>query len=135
VVKMTEGALDRGVPVPRRGDGSGRDVIPVPRSRDERPRNDGRGRAGGDRAGSRRAALKARFNPEDVKGAEDCPSDPVASVASSVSAREKLGYPFSPRIRRPRGILAKLRPEPVREPLPQPRVYAPPRASEGRRRR
>jgi hypothetical protein len=35
-------------------------------------------------------------------------------------------YPLSPRIRTLRGILAKLRPEPVREPLPPPKVYAPP---------
>jgi hypothetical protein len=34
-------------------------------------------------------------------------------------------YPFSPRIRTLRAILAKLRPEPVREPLPPPKVYAP----------
>ena len=44
-------------------------------------------------------------------------------------------YPFSPRIRTLRGILAKLRPEPVREPLPLPKVYAPPRAAVSRRRR
>jgi hypothetical protein len=42
-------------------------------------------------------------------------------------------YPFSPRIRTLRGILAKLRPEPVREPLPPPKVYAPP--SKGRYKR
>jgi hypothetical protein len=42
-------------------------------------------------------------------------------------------YPFSRRIRTLRGILAKLRPEPVREPLPPPKVYAPP--SKGRYRR
>ena len=35
-------------------------------------------------------------------------------------------YPFSPRIRTLRGILAKLRPEPVQKPLPSPKVYAPP---------
>jgi hypothetical protein len=35
-------------------------------------------------------------------------------------------YPFSPRIRALRAILAKLRPEPVCEPLPPPKVYAPP---------
>jgi hypothetical protein len=35
-------------------------------------------------------------------------------------------YPFSPRIRTLRGILAKLRPEPARVPLPPPKVYAPP---------
>jgi hypothetical protein len=44
-------------------------------------------------------------------------------------------YPFSPRIRTLRAILAKLRPEPVREPLPPPKVYAPPRFIRGRRRR
>ena len=42
-------------------------------------------------------------------------------------------YPFSPRIRTLRGILAKLRPEPVREPLPPLKVYAPP--SKGRYKR
>jgi hypothetical protein len=40
-------------------------------------------------------------------------------------------YPFSPRTLR--GILAKLRPEPVRKPLPPPKVYAPP--SKGRYKR
>jgi hypothetical protein len=46
-------------------------------------------------------------------------------------------YPLSLRIRTLRGILAKLRPEPVREPLPPPEVYAPPRATAavGRRHR
>jgi hypothetical protein len=37
-------------------------------------------------------------------------------------------YPFSRRIQTLRAILAKLRPEPVREPSPPPKVYAPPRA-------
>jgi hypothetical protein len=44
-------------------------------------------------------------------------------------------YPFSPRIRTLRAILAKLSPEPVREPLPPPKVYAPARSIRGRRRR
>jgi hypothetical protein len=44
-------------------------------------------------------------------------------------------YPFSPRIRTLRAILAKLRPEPVPEPLPLRKVYAPPRAVAARRRR
>jgi hypothetical protein len=48
---------------------------------------------------------------------------------------ENYRYPFSHRIRTLRGILAKLRPEPAREPLPPPKVYAPPRASESKRRR
>ena len=42
-------------------------------------------------------------------------------------------YPFSPRICTLRAILAKLRPELVREPLPPPKVYAPP--SKGRYKR
>jgi hypothetical protein len=44
-------------------------------------------------------------------------------------------YPFSPRIRALRAILAKLRPEPAHESLPLPKVYAPPRATVARRRR
>jgi hypothetical protein len=44
-------------------------------------------------------------------------------------------YPFSPRIRTLRAILPKLRPEPIREPLPPPKVYAPPRFVRGRRHR
>jgi hypothetical protein len=43
--------------------------------------------------------------------------------------------PLSPRIRALRAILAKLKPEPVPEPLPPPKMYAPPRAIRGRRRR
>ena len=43
-------------------------------------------------------------------------------------------YPFSPRIRTLRAILAKLRPEPTRKPLPPLKVYAPPRATAARRR-
>ena len=41
-------------------------------------------------------------------------------------------YPFSPRIRMLRAILAKLKPEPAREPLPPPKVYALPRAKRRR---
>jgi hypothetical protein len=44
-------------------------------------------------------------------------------------------YPLSPRVQTLKGILAKIRPEPVREPLPPPKVYAPPRFVRGRRRR
>ena len=42
-------------------------------------------------------------------------------------------YPLSRRIRTLRAILDKLVPAPVREPLPPPRVYAPPRATPGQR--
>jgi hypothetical protein len=43
-------------------------------------------------------------------------------------------YPLSPRIQLLKTILAKLRPEPVREPWPPPKLYAPPRFIRGRRR-
>ena len=36
-------------------------------------------------------------------------------------------YPLSPRVQMLKAIRKKLRPEPVREPLPSPKVYAPPR--------
>ena len=42
-------------------------------------------------------------------------------------------YPFSPGISTLSGILAKLRPEPARKPLPPVKVYAPP--SKGRYKR
>jgi hypothetical protein len=45
-------------------------------------------------------------------------------------------YSLSPRIMLLKGILAKIRPpEPPREPLPPPKVYAPPQVGKGRRRR
>jgi hypothetical protein len=44
-------------------------------------------------------------------------------------------YPLSPRILTLKGILSKIKPQPVREPLPPPKVYAPPRAAVRRRRR
>jgi hypothetical protein len=44
-------------------------------------------------------------------------------------------YPLSSRIQTLKGLLAKIRPEPVREPLPPPKVYEPPRFIRGRRRR
>ena len=43
-------------------------------------------------------------------------------------------YPLSPRVQTLRGILAKIRPEHVREPLSPPKVYAPPRAGRYKRR-
>jgi hypothetical protein len=44
-------------------------------------------------------------------------------------------YPLSPMLGPLKSILAKLRPEPVRDPLPPPKVYAPRRAVLTRRRR
>jgi hypothetical protein len=43
-------------------------------------------------------------------------------------------YPLSRRILTLKRILAKLDPRPVWEPLPLPKVYAPPRAAAARRR-
>jgi hypothetical protein len=48
---------------------------------------------------------------------------------------DKDRFPFSPRIRTLKAILAILRPEPVREPLPAPKQYTPPRATRAKRRR
>jgi hypothetical protein len=42
-------------------------------------------------------------------------------------------FPLSPRIRTLQGVLDKLDPPPAREPLPPPKVYAPPRAVAARR--
>jgi hypothetical protein len=44
-------------------------------------------------------------------------------------------YPLSPRVQVLKAVLDKIRQEPAREPLPPPKVYAPPRATAGRRRR
>src|SRR5271156_3962710 len=44
-------------------------------------------------------------------------------------------YPLSPRVQILKAILAKIQPEPTREPLPPPKRYAPPRATTARRRR
>jgi hypothetical protein len=65
-------------------------------------------------------------------------SAPPASAALTQELHdivESDRYPFSRRIRTMRAILAKLRPEPVREALPPPKVYAPPRAGRYRLRR
>ena len=56
----------------------------------------------------------------------DLSDDEAAALTQEVhDIVENDRYPFSPRIRTLRGILAKLRPEPVRKPLPPPKVYAP----------
>jgi hypothetical protein len=48
---------------------------------------------------------------------------------------DALATLLRPRIQTLKAILGKIRPEPVREPLPPPKVYAPPRATTARRRR
>lgn len=44
-------------------------------------------------------------------------------------------FPLSPRIQTLKGILAKLRPEPIPDPLPPLKRYEPPRATAAKRRR
>ena len=66
----------------------------------------------------------------------DYPTKKATALAQELhDIIENDRYPFSPRIRTLRGILAKLRPEPARKPLPPPKVYAPPLAVAARRRR
>jgi hypothetical protein len=47
---------------------------------------------------------------------------------------DEARFPYSPQLAPLKAILAKLVPPPVREPLPPPKVYAPPRAKPGQRR-
>ncbi len=57
----------------------------------------------------------------------DLSDEETAALTSELhNIVENDRYPFSPRVRTLRGILAKLRPEPVRKPLPPPKIYAPP---------
>jgi hypothetical protein len=64
----------------------------------------------------------------------DLSDEDITDLAKLIKrAIDASRYPFSPEVRRWTELLAKLRPEPVREPLPPPKVYAPP--SKGRYRR
>jgi hypothetical protein len=60
-------------------------------------------------------------------------TDALARLLSRTIDNDR--YPLSPRVQTLKGILAKIRPEPAREPSPPPKVYAPPRFIRGRRRR
>ena len=63
--------------------------------------------------------------------------DPDEERALAAELRRLIAddrYPLSRRIGTLQAILDKLEPPPVREPLPPPKVYAPPRARPGRRR-
>jgi hypothetical protein len=77
-----------------------------------------------------------RYSPYLQSMNLDLSDEETAALAQELhEIIENDRYPFSPRIRTLRTVLAKLRPEPVREPLPPPKVFAPPRASPMRRRR
>jgi hypothetical protein len=64
-------------------------------------------------------------------------SDPETDALATLLRRtiDDDRFPLSPRIQTFKAILGKIRPEPKREPLPPPKVYAPPRATAARRRR
>jgi hypothetical protein len=63
-------------------------------------------------------------------------SDEEATALATELARiiENDRFPLSPRIQVLKAMLTKLRPEPVREPLPEPKRYAPPKAAAAGRR-
>jgi hypothetical protein len=66
----------------------------------------------------------------------DLSDEEAAALAEELhNIVESDRYPFSPRIRTLRAILAELRPEPVREPSPPLKVYAPPSKGRYKRRR
>jgi hypothetical protein len=64
-------------------------------------------------------------------------SDPETDALATLLRRtiDDDRFPLSPRIQTLKAILDKIEPPPVREPLPPPKVYAPPRATTARRRR
>jgi hypothetical protein len=65
----------------------------------------------------------------------DLTDDETAALERLLSdAIDRDRYPLSPRIKMLKGILAKIRPEPKREPLPPLKQYEPPRAGRYRRR-
>ena len=59
----------------------------------------------------------------------------LALVALLTRTSDGGRYPLPPRVRSLKDVLARLRPEPVRDPLPPPKVYAPPRATAAKIRR
>jgi hypothetical protein len=61
--------------------------------------------------------------------------DETAALERLLSdAIDRDRYPLSPRIKMLKGILAKIRPEPTREPVPPIKQYEPPREGRYRRR-
>ena len=66
----------------------------------------------------------------------DLTDEEIATLARLLSQTiDSDRYPLSPRIQTLRAILGKIRPEPVREPLPPLKHYEPLRATTARRRR
>jgi hypothetical protein len=65
----------------------------------------------------------------------DLTEDETAALARLLTSTiDADRYPLSPRIQLLKDILGKIRPEPAREPLPEPKRYEPPRGGRYRRR-
>jgi hypothetical protein len=62
----------------------------------------------------------------------DPETDALARLLSNTIDNDR--FPLSPRIQTLKAILGKIRPEPVRDPLPPLKHYQPPRATAKRRR-
>jgi hypothetical protein len=91
-----------------------------------------------ERAGSGNSNLRpARVGVLDIRPAHyikgmnvELDDDQAAALIKELAEIvEGDPYPFSPRISTLRAILEKLAPQPVREPLPPPKHYLPPRAT------
>ena len=82
------------------------------------------------------ADLPLSVNRLTLKGMQlDLTDDETAALERLLSdAIDRDRYPLSPRIKSLKGVLAKIRPEPTREPLPPLKQYEPPRAGRYRRR-
>ena len=78
------------------------------------------------------AAASSGRAPPLLMTLSDPETDALTRLLSNTIDNDK--YPLSPRIQTLKAILAKIRPGPVREPLPPIKYYAPPRASARKRR-
>ena len=80
--------------------------------------------------------LSRRVKPSHIRDMNLDLTDEQAAALERELRRIIAGdrYPLSPRIMTLKAIRSKLRPEPIREPLPEPKHYEPPRAGRYRRR-
>jgi len=85
--------------------------------------------------GPNRASRQLRCSRRDVRGMPLDLSDEEKRALADLLRRtiEADHYPQSPRVRVLQAILDTIEPPPVREPVPPPKVYAPPRAGRQRR--
>jgi len=88
-------------------------------------------------ASSKRASLRSRSagSIENQHAARPLSDDELAALTRLLKhGLDNHRYPLSPRLRPLKSILNKLQPQPVREPLPPPKLYTPPQARPSRRR-